>query len=73
MSFGDRLYRIRKESKFTLEFISEQLSVSYQAYRKYENGKCFPSIPTLIKIAKLFNVSTDYLLELKDEKEDKNE
>lgn len=69
MSFGKRLYGIRKESSYTLEFISEKLEISYQAYRKYENDKCFPSVTTLIKIAQLFKVSTDYLLELSENKE----
>ena len=68
MTIGERLYSLRKESKLKLEEIEETIGVSYQAYRKYENNICNPSVDTLIKIAKMFNVSTDYILGLSEEK-----
>lgn len=68
MTIGDRLYLLRKDSRLKLEEIEESIGVSYQAYRKYENNICNPSVDTLIKIAKMFNISTDYILGLTDEK-----
>lgn len=65
---GDRLYRARKESGLTLEKIEEIIGISYQAYRKIENNKCYPRVETLMKIAEMYNLSTDYLLGYIDEK-----
>lgn len=64
---GDRLYRARKESGLTLEKIEEIIGISYQAYRKIENNKCYPKVETLMKIAEMYNLSVDYLLGYTDE------
>lgn len=68
MTTGERLYEIRKSSKLTLEQIAEILDISYQAYRKYEKDICYPSAETLIRLARMYNVSTDYILGLSDDK-----
>lgn len=64
---GDRLYRARKEKGLTLEKIAEELDISYQAYRKFEKNECYPKVETLIKIAIMYNLSIDYLLEFINE------
>lgn len=68
MTTGERLYQERKASKITLEKIAETLDISYQAYRKFEKNICYPSAETLIKIAKMYNLSTDYILGLTEDK-----
>ncbi len=68
MTTGERLYNERKQSKMTLEKIAEELNISYQAYRKFEKNECYPSVETLIKIAKMYNLSTDYILGLTNDK-----
>ena len=68
MTTGERLQAERKLSKLTLESISDVLGISYQAYRKFEKDICFPSAETLIKIARMYNTSTDYILGLTDDK-----
>ena len=68
MSMGKRLTTERKLSKLTLEKISEYLGISYQAYRKYEKDVCYPSVEILVKIAKMYNTSTDYIVGLTDDK-----
>ncbi len=68
MTIGDRLTAARKESGLTLEKISEILDISYQAYRKYEKDLCYPSVEVLIKISKMYGISTDYILGLSEEK-----
>ncbi len=68
MTTGERLYKERKQSKMTLEQIADYLDISYQAYRKYEKDICFPSAETLKLIAKMYQVSTDYILGLTDDR-----
>lgn len=68
MTIGERLTAARKESGLTLEKISEILDISYQAYRKYEKDLCLPSVTVLIKISKMYGISTDYILGLSNEK-----
>ena len=68
MTTGERLYHERKQSKLTLEKISEIIGVSYQAYRKIEKDICYPSIETLKGIANRYYLSTDYILCLTDDK-----
>lgn len=43
--------------------LAEYLGVSAVAIGQYYNGDALPSMDNLIKIAKYFNVSTDYLLD----------
>ena len=68
MTIGERLTAARKESGLTLEKISEILDISYQAYRKYEKDLCYPSVEVLIKISKMYGISSDYILELTEKK-----
>ncbi len=42
--------------------LAHMLSVSKQTVSNWENDNIQPSIEMLLKIARLFNVSTDYLL-----------
>ena len=68
MTIGERLTAARKESGLTLEKISEILDISYQAYRKYEKDMCYPSVEVLIKISKMYGISSDYILGLSEKK-----
>lgn len=57
-----RLKSLREEHNLTLRQLSEKLNISYSSLGKYERAEQQPSFDTLIKIAKFFGVSTDYLL-----------
>lgn len=48
----------------TQKELSNRLGVSKSVISSYESGTRFPSYDVLIKIAQIFNVSTDYLLGL---------
>lgn len=63
MSFGERLKNLRLESNMTQEDLSNKLNVSRAAVGRYENNERFPDKTILKKIADIFDVSTDYLLE----------
>ena len=69
MIFADKLIRLRKKSGWSQEELAEQMGVSRQSISKWEGAQSIPDLEKIIKLAKLFSVSTDYLLldELGDE------
>ncbi|GHV01184.1 hypothetical protein FACS1894211_10390 [Clostridia bacterium] len=64
--FSERLKELRILEGYSQKQMAEKLCLRQQSYLRYENNG-EPSLSTLAKIAKLFDVSTDYLLGLKDE------
>ncbi len=68
--FKNKLKECRKTKKLTLIDLAEQLKTSHATINRYELGVNEPSLDRLIELARLFNVSTDYLLgvEHKEEK-----
>ncbi|EAG7317706.1 XRE family transcriptional regulator [Listeria monocytogenes] len=60
--FGNRLKQLRKNSNKTQEDISKILGISRGAYSHIENGRNEPDMETIVKLANIFGVSTDYLL-----------
>jgi transcriptional regulator with XRE-family HTH domain len=66
--FNDRLKIIRMEAKLNQREMAEKLGVVYGTYNNWEMGKREPDFKTIKKIAKHFNVSTDYLLGLSNKK-----
>lgn len=66
MKFNERLKKLRKSKNLTQTELGNYLNYGYTAISNYETGKNQPSIADLIKIAKYFNVTVDYLLCLSD-------
>lgn len=62
MTFGEKLRQLRKRKKLTQEQMAESIEVHESHVGRYEKDLSSPSAQVLIRIAKLFNVSTDYLL-----------
>ncbi len=60
--FPKRLNETRKNKGFTAQKMADQLGLALRSYQFYESGKRSPSLDTLIAIADILNVSTDYLL-----------
>ena len=60
--FGQRVKALRKENGLTLQQMADELNVSYEHYKKIENGNHGCSIALLLDISTFFDVSTDYLL-----------
>lgn len=61
--FKDRLRATRISRGFTAQALADQLHMSLRNYQKYESGEIHPSLDTLIVLADILNVPTDFLLE----------
>lgn len=59
---GEKIYSLRKNRKISQEEFAEILNTSRQNISKWERNESKPDIDKLIIIARLFNVSIDYLL-----------
>lgn len=68
MIFADKLVRLRKKAGWSQEELAEQMNVSRQSVSKWEGAQSVPDLEKMIRLSKLFGVSTDYLL--KDEIEE---
>lgn len=62
MMIGDRIKQLRIDAKMTQPELAKRLDVTRSAVATYENNSRQPSFQILIRLAKIFNVSTDYLL-----------
>ncbi len=62
MMIGDRIKQLRLEAKMTQPELAKRLDVTRSAVAAYENNSRQPSFQILIRLAHVFNVSTDYLL-----------
>ena len=61
---GQRINELRIAMGWNQVQLAEKLNVSKQTVSNWENENIQPSIEMLIKLAKLFHVSSDYLLGL---------
>lgn len=62
MTFGEKLFKLRKEKGLSQEALAEKLNTSRQAVSKWENGQGYPETEKLLMIGNIFEVSLDYLL-----------
>ena len=63
---GARLAEIRKYNDDTQEELALKLNISVSTVRSWEQEKSSPSHDLLVSICRLYDVSSDYLLGLKD-------
>ena len=59
-----KLKELRKAHGYTQDYIASVCDVARQTYSHYETGKRTPSSETLFKLAGLYNVSVDDLLQI---------
>ena len=62
MKLSDKLIELRKEKGWSQEEFAEKLDVSRQAVSRWENETAQPDAQNILRISKLFNVTSDYLL-----------
>ena len=64
VNFGSKVKELRLEKGLTQQQLANLLGVAVSAISSYESGSRYPSYEVLISIARIFHVSTDYLLGL---------
>lgn len=62
METKDRLKELRKQRGLTGQEVAEGCDMAYKVYQAYESGVRNLGVPALMKIAKFYGVTTDYLL-----------
>lgn len=66
MNYYDRLKDLREDHDLTQTDIANLLGTTRQQVSKWETGAQMMGVDKYIKLAKYYNVSTDYLLGLID-------
>lgn len=60
-----RIHDLRIDNDLTQQQVADYLMCNRQVYARYERGIREIPVSMLIKLAKLYNVSVDYILDLK--------
>lgn len=69
--YFSRLEDLRIDADKTQQEIADVLNCKREVYRRYEKGIYEIPVWALIRLAEYYQVSTDYILGLSDEKEQK--
>ncbi len=59
---GERIRSLRKQRELTQEELAELAGIARGSIGRYETGVVYPSQEVIVKLASIFNVTTDYLL-----------
>lgn len=62
LNIGERITQLRKQQHLSQDELAKKVDVSRTIIGNYERNTNAPSIEILLKIAKVFNVSVDYLI-----------
>lgn len=62
MTIGEQIQNLRIQKGLTQERLAEMLEVSRQSISKWELGQAVPDVDKIIRMSKLFDVSTDTIL-----------
>lgn len=66
MSYAERIRALREDNDKTQTEIAKLLKVGQKTYSDYELGKIRIPVDSLILLAKLYNVSMDYICDVSD-------
>ena len=67
-NMGEKLRSLRIEKNLTQKQVADRIGLAISAVSSYESGSRYPTYDTLIKLARMFHVSTDYLLGIADKR-----
>ena len=62
LNIGEKIIQLRKQSNLSQSDLAKKIGASRTIVGNYERNTNTPSIEILLKIAKTFNVSVDYLI-----------
>lgn len=62
LNIGERITQLRKQHSLSQEELAKKAGVSRTIIGNYERNSNTPSIEVLVKLAKIFNVSVDFLI-----------
>lgn len=62
LNIGERITQLRKQQNLSQDELAKKAGVSRTIIGNYERKANTPSIEVLLKLAKVFNVSVDYLI-----------
>lgn len=62
MILADKILNLRKNNGWSQEELADKMNVSRQSISKWESAAAIPDINRILELAKLFGVTTDYLL-----------
>ena len=65
----NRYKELRNKNALNQTELAKRIGMSQIGYSKYETGRCGMPTTILIKLARIYNVSIDYLLGLTDVEE----
>ena len=65
---GEKLKSLRVEKKLTQKQVANRIGLATSAVSSYESGSRYPSYDVLVKLSRIFHVSTDYLLGIADKR-----
>lgn len=68
VNMGSKLKSLRLEKKLTQKQVADRIGLAISAVSSYESGSRYPSYDVLVKLARIFHVSTDYLLGMTDKR-----
>ncbi len=63
---GERLYQLRKDAGLTQDELADILKINKHSISSYERNKSEPPDGIKVRMAKFFNVSIDYMLQVTD-------
>ncbi|MGN1423542.1 MAG: helix-turn-helix domain-containing protein [Oscillospiraceae bacterium] len=65
-NFSERLKQLRQEAGLTQQQLADKIWMTKASICYYEQGDRIPSPDVLVKLAKVFHVSTDHLLGIEE-------
>ena len=67
MILADKIIRLRKKNGWSQEELADKMNIYRQAVSKWERDLSFPDISSIPKLAEIFEVSVDELIQVKTE------
>lgn len=63
-TIGSRIARLREQAGISQSDLARRMNISRAGVQSWECGENYPTTDNLISLAKIFHVSTDYLLDI---------